>query len=325
MEVLISVVTATKDRPRELARAYASLMRQTHTHWEWVVVDDASHAPYLRDLAASDSRIRAVYHESPEGKGPTRNNGLEQATGAWVTFLDDDDELVPDALAMLVAMARSRDFASHIYKAGILLQDAPGRRRRAKSYYRTEDPWVSALFAVTNIGGYLAPTQLARVVGFRNTRYFQDGDFILRLACLAPIIEIDAAAYVYHRYGASGSAEAYASRVPDEVLHEELSALVGLFAFDHPLIEYYRDKGIHELAIAARHVMHATSFPSVGLLATARAAYRSSRKPIVTWWLLRLHYLRLERRAPLLARARAAIGRGLRVLRTTGGRRSAPS
>lgn len=304
MNPLISVITATRDRPGELRRAYASLLGQDYDNWEWIVVDDRSREPYLAALAAHDQRIRPLSSAGATGKGPARNLGLAAVRGAWFTFLDDDDELLPRALSVLRAAARDHDDAPNIYRAELLLRDRGARPRPAPIFYQTGDPWIDALFAVGNIAGYLVPGGLSAEVYFRDTPYFQDGDYFLRLACRASVVPVGEAVYVYHRYGASGSANAYAARDPEEVLGEELAALRGLFDADHPTIRAYRRRGVYGLALAARYVWHASAFPAVSLRRTIVAALRASRHPVVWKWLAGAAYLRGEYHWPVLRRLR---------------------
>ena len=292
MPPLVSVVTATRSRPRELRRAFASLRAQTYARWEWIVVDDGSGEDYVTPLADEDERVRPLRLEAAAGKGPVRNRGLDQVTGAWFTFLDDDDELLPDALHILVAAAHDRRFAPHIYRADLLLEDERGRRRPAPRFLRSRDPWVEALFAIGNIAGYLVPAALTDV-RFRDTRYFQDGDYFLRLALRTRIVKVSAPVYVYHRYGSSGSAQAYTSRPQEDVLREELDALRGLFRTEHPTIAAYAADGTYDLAQAARYVWHASAFPEVSLRETWRRALSADRRPRVWWWLLRATAIRL--------------------------------
>jgi hypothetical protein len=104
-EIDVSIVVPTRDRPELLARAVDSALAQTHQALEVVVVDDGSASPV--DLP-SDPRLRIVRHASSRGPSAARNSGLHSARGRWVTFLDDDDSLLPHMVEVsLEALAQT--------------------------------------------------------------------------------------------------------------------------------------------------------------------------------------------------------------------------
>jgi glycosyltransferase involved in cell wall biosynthesis len=99
----VSVVIATRNRCMLLSEAIATVLDQSFTDWELIVVDDASTdgtAEYLTTLR--DNRIRALIQEARAERSAARNRGLETAHGEFVMFLDDDDMLRSDALLNLV-------------------------------------------------------------------------------------------------------------------------------------------------------------------------------------------------------------------------------
>lgn len=107
---MISVVTPTYRTPPEvLARTWASLKAQTHTDWEWVVWDDSPDEHTWRHLwgLAADERHRLTAHRSmvPTGGniGKVKRQAFMVAEGDILVELDHDDELTPDALALISA------------------------------------------------------------------------------------------------------------------------------------------------------------------------------------------------------------------------------
>ena len=95
----VSVVIPTYNRADLLPRAVNSVLAQTFTDFELIIVDDASPDRTPQVAAAfNDPRVRHVRH--PRGKGPAgaRNTGIAQSRGRYVAFLDDDDEFLPQKL-----------------------------------------------------------------------------------------------------------------------------------------------------------------------------------------------------------------------------------
>lgn len=121
-ETLISVVLATRDRCRLLPRAVASVLAQSHEHWELVVVDDGSTdgtAEYLASL--TDHRIRPVV-VGKRGLVAARNGALDAATGTVVTYLDDDNCMASHWLRG-VAWAFDRDESLDLLYGAVIVDD----------------------------------------------------------------------------------------------------------------------------------------------------------------------------------------------------------
>ncbi len=95
-----SIVLCTYNRAHLLPRAINSVLAQVEQDWELVVVDDGSSddtPSILQNYAANDSRIRYVWHDNM-GLAKSRNAGIALARGLFVTFLDSDDEYLPEHL-----------------------------------------------------------------------------------------------------------------------------------------------------------------------------------------------------------------------------------
>jgi glycosyltransferase involved in cell wall biosynthesis len=108
---LVSVVIPTYNRRQLLARAIEGVRAQTYPHWEVIVVDDGSSddtMEYVAALAATEPRVRFASNAHRSGPGGARNQGIELATGAFVAFLDSDDQWLPAKLEEQVSY-----FAEH--------------------------------------------------------------------------------------------------------------------------------------------------------------------------------------------------------------------
>jgi glycosyltransferase involved in cell wall biosynthesis len=101
-----TVVVATRDRPRQLARSLDALLRLTYPSYELLVVDNAPTTPLTAELVAAYAddhpHVRYVREDVP-GLSNARNRGLREAAGEIVAYTDDDVEVDPHWLAALVA------------------------------------------------------------------------------------------------------------------------------------------------------------------------------------------------------------------------------
>lgn len=101
---VFSIVTPVFD-PDHLAfeKCVRSVLDQTYPHWEWCLVDDCSTDPwvwkFLQKLARRHPNIKVARRESNGGISRTTNDAIAQATGDYLAFLDNDDELHLDALS----------------------------------------------------------------------------------------------------------------------------------------------------------------------------------------------------------------------------------
>lgn len=127
---MLTVLTPTYDRAYTLPRLFASLMRQSGTDFEWLVVDDGSHDDTAAVVAAcareASFPVRCL-RRTNGGKHAAVNAGVAAARGAWVFIVDSDDWLVDDALevvqAALDAASCGRDVAGLCFRKC----DAKGR------------------------------------------------------------------------------------------------------------------------------------------------------------------------------------------------------
>ncbi|MBV8991348.1 MAG: glycosyltransferase family 2 protein, partial [Solirubrobacterales bacterium] len=82
----------TRNRWPFLSHTLASALAQESVSLEVVVVDDGSDDQTPERLpAVGDPRVRVFRHERGLGVARARNKGIEEARGAWIAFLDDDD------------------------------------------------------------------------------------------------------------------------------------------------------------------------------------------------------------------------------------------
>lgn len=97
---MVSAIITTFERVELLKRAVKSVLSQSFTQLEIIIVDDASSnndaSTMVNDL--NDDRIRLIKHDVNKGVSAARNTGIKQAKGTYVAFLDDDDIWLEDKI-----------------------------------------------------------------------------------------------------------------------------------------------------------------------------------------------------------------------------------
>lgn len=171
----ISIIVRTKDRPKLLSEAIASI-RATHYPAEIVVVNDGGMRPDIGD-------VTLVQHDTSRGRSEAANAGVRAAKNELIAFLDDDDLYYPEHLATLSKAARGSSAAAWYSDAVSAFIDGTCRET-LRIYARDFD---RELLLVDN---YIPlPTLLFRRQDFLDAAgfdpafdLFEDWDFLIRLA-----------------------------------------------------------------------------------------------------------------------------------------------
>ncbi|MEZ4749751.1 MAG: glycosyltransferase family 2 protein [Bdellovibrionota bacterium] len=101
LENLVSILLPNFNSGNYLNEAVDSVLQQSYTEWELIIVDDAS-TDRSREIAARlakrDPRIRVLFHSQNQGAAHARNTALKEARGRHVALLDSDDLWLPQKL-----------------------------------------------------------------------------------------------------------------------------------------------------------------------------------------------------------------------------------
>lgn len=103
-EEKVSIVVAIYKSEKFLSKLIASVINQTYTNLEIILVDDGSpdnSGKICDEFAKKDNRI-IVIHEQNLGACEARNNGMKQASGKWLVIIDGDDWLEPDFIEYML-------------------------------------------------------------------------------------------------------------------------------------------------------------------------------------------------------------------------------
>jgi glycosyltransferase involved in cell wall biosynthesis/LmbE family N-acetylglucosaminyl deacetylase len=106
---LVSVLVPVYNHAGYLRRCISSILAQTYSNFEVVIIDDASPDPEVRDILddyKDEPRCKVLYNPSNMGISETQNRGLIESQGMCIAFVDCDDFLEPKALETVISMWR---------------------------------------------------------------------------------------------------------------------------------------------------------------------------------------------------------------------------
>ena len=192
----ISVIIPSFNRARLIGRALNSLLAQTFTDAEFIVIDDGSKdstREVVAEYLALDPRISYV-HTPNLGLPGARNLGITHSKGAYITFLDSDDEYL----------------RGHLEARALMLREHPEIELLHGGVEIIGDPFVAdKLHPATRIhirdcvvGGtfFIKRLLLDRLGGFRLIAYGDDSDFFERAEQSGAVIrKIETPTYRYYR------------------------------------------------------------------------------------------------------------------------------
>ena len=101
---LVTIIVVTYNRAHVLDRCVQSILSQTYTNIDILIVDDGStdSTDMLLKKFEQNHKIRVIYHSKNRGVAAARNTGLNSIKGEWFTYLDSDDEMVKQAIETMI-------------------------------------------------------------------------------------------------------------------------------------------------------------------------------------------------------------------------------
>jgi spore maturation protein CgeB len=195
-EPFVSVVMPVYNGAQFVSAAIDSILAQTFTDFEFLIVDDGSTdntAEILKTYAAADSRIR-ILHQANAGKVAARNAGSKAAKGEYIAVMDSDDIDHPDRLTKEVVYLEEHPMVGVVGSWAQLI-DAQGQNLHVLKHPLTPAmvAW-SLLFKnpVSNASA-LFRRDLGEKIGWYHDTAAEDYDFWVRLSAITDFATIGTA------------------------------------------------------------------------------------------------------------------------------------
>jgi glycosyltransferase involved in cell wall biosynthesis len=189
-----SIILPTFNRAHLIRRAIDSVLAQSFANWELIIVDDGS-SDSTRDEIAEyliDPRVSYSF-ETNSGPAMARNRGIASAHGEYITFIDSDDEYLPEHLQTRYDLLKDSDI--DLLHGGL---EIIGDAYVADMHDNTKRIHISDCFAG---GTFFIKRELAdRLDGFHDLTYGDDSDFANRaIESGAKVLKTDIPTYRYYR------------------------------------------------------------------------------------------------------------------------------
>lgn len=230
MNPLVSIVIPTRNREHLLKRAVNSVLNQTFTNYEIIIIDDFS------DNQVTDNKglikyekIKIIRHSEQKGGSAARNTGIRNASGDFIAFLDDDDEWMPPKLEQQVQLFKNSKKNTALIYTGVKVID-----ENNSNYVKVMVPSIRGekTFEKLLEKNYLGTTSsiMVKKTAIEDVGFFdeslparQDLDLYLRIAKLYSIDFIEEPLVIHRKHKENRISDNLHSKIKGfEILYEKL-------------------------------------------------------------------------------------------------------
>jgi glycosyltransferase involved in cell wall biosynthesis len=198
---LVSVVMPTWNREHTIGHAIRSVVSQTHRHWELLICDDGSTDNTEAVVAAfGDARIR--YFKLPKANGAVaRNNGMRNASGELIAFLDSDNIWSPDYLTTVVGAMAADPELDMVYTALLDMTLNGDAVTDTRIHYREFDFASLAYRNYIDLNTLSIRAKLPKMLGYFDPSLprQQDWDLVVRYGCRTKVKGLNQPLVCYFR------------------------------------------------------------------------------------------------------------------------------
>lgn len=195
----VTVLMAVFNGARTVSEAIDSVLLQTFSDWEMVIVDDCSTDNTLEivhQYAAGDDRIKIVLNSENMGLPKSLNRGLKEANGRFVSRLDADDRFLPELLSQQVEVFKDRKELSVLAAAYRYIDESGKKEEERHPLCGSDALCLRLLFScpIAHVGTMIRHSILDKVGGYSEDsayRYTEDWELWTRIILIGEIDVLD--------------------------------------------------------------------------------------------------------------------------------------
>ena len=208
------------------------MIDQTISDWELIVVDDGSTDLSKEEVVDfNDERIVYVFQEKKE-RSVARNRGIEEASGMYICFLDDDDFYLENHLENFNDFLQKEDYPKIILRSGFAREFENGERKKSPNYnvQLHKNPVYFSAFNMCAVVCLCIPNDFLIKDKFPvDFPHWQDTHLILRILSKYPFHQIDDHTYIYRIHPLMGSIHHFSKEKFVSRMELNLKAIQNLF------------------------------------------------------------------------------------------------
>lgn len=230
---IISVVIPTYNRADMVARAVSSVVEQTFTTWELLIIDDGSDDGTKETIERfDDPRIHYVRHSINRGAQAARNTGIQTSIGQYIAFLDSDDEWHPKKLEkQLNLFLQSDDDDLGVVLCDIsIIDDVTGKNVVIPSSGKPVRGWVYDDLLAGRLKGPKTSRVLVKKLAMSSDINFdeslpasQEMDFLIRMAAKCKFGYVSEPLVIVHHHRGPRVSDGMNDLLGKEMLIEKFS------------------------------------------------------------------------------------------------------
>ena len=222
---LVSIIVPVYNAEKYLNRCIDSILSQTMTDFELLLIDDGSKDNSGRicdEYSEKDARVR-VFHKPNGGVSSARNLGLDNAKGKWITFVDADDRCSCNYLEHLLSKV---DDDTDLIISYAVICDSTGEKAEVYPEYRVNATNFERLFVDSDMHWHTSPwAKLYRAsIIYENSLRFnemmhigEDADFLFSFMLITDKIYVSSDTDYYYTCDVSGSLTKRINTIDSEI------------------------------------------------------------------------------------------------------------
>ncbi|MCX7833896.1 MAG: glycosyltransferase family 2 protein [Ignavibacteria bacterium] len=196
-EFLVSVIISVYNRKRKLLKALESVINQTYQNIEIIIADDGSTDEVEKSISKYIYKLDNIIYFKHKNRGPalTLNRGIKISNGDYITFLDSDDEYLPEHIERRVNIFYNNSSLDIIHTTAKIIGKeeymlVPDANNPEKLIHLNQCVIGATIFGKRKV--------FLKLNGFKNI-YAYDYDLIKRASKKFTVKKFDIPTYIYNR------------------------------------------------------------------------------------------------------------------------------